>query len=112
MQNWLSAGDRGGSCRQQRPTHAAARLSGTRVHFCYPYFSRMAALNFNLPPEGQLPVQLDSGTHYEYDIDLLPPASLTQPLWKSLLSNIHHVLAPEKFPPLLLTSRPMNIGML
>jgi hypothetical protein len=72
----------------------------------------MAALNFNLPPEGPVPVQLDSGAHYEYDIDLLPPASLTQPLWRSLLSNIRHVVAPEKFPPLLLTSRPMNIGML
>jgi len=72
----------------------------------------MAALNFNLAPEGRDPVKLDSNTHYEYDIDLLPPESLTQPLWRSLAANIRHQVAPEQFPPLQLTSRPMNVGML
>ena len=57
-------------------------------------------------------MQLDSGAQYEYSIDLLPPDCLTQPLWRSLLSNIRHVVAPERFPPLVLTSRPMTVGML
>src|SRR5882724_5066994 len=44
-------------------------------------------------------------------IDLLPPASLTQPLWKSLLTNLRDTLAPEKLPPLHLTSRPVDVGL-
>lgn len=54
------------------------------------------------------PSSLDS----ELPIDLLPPASLTQPLWKSLLSNLRDKFAPEKLPPLLLTSRPIDVGLL
>ena len=72
----------------------------------------MAAPNYNLVPQASRPVQLDSSMHYEFEIDLLPPESLTQPLWKSLYSNVRHLVAPEQFPPLQLTSRPMNIGML
>lgn len=45
-------------------------------------------------------------------IDLLPPASLTQPLWKSLAANLRDSLAPEKLPPLELTSRPVSLGLL
>ncbi len=48
----------------------------------------------------------------EIRVDLLPPASLTQPLWKSLLTNLRDTLAPEKLPPLQLTSRPVNVGLL
>jgi len=48
----------------------------------------------------------------EIPIDLLPPASLTQPLWKSLLTNLRDTFAPEKLPPLELTSRPVNVGLL
>jgi hypothetical protein len=44
-------------------------------------------------------------------IDLLLPASLTQPLWKSLLGNLRDRLAPEKLPPLQLTSRPLDLGL-
>src|SRR5882762_4371645 len=44
-------------------------------------------------------------------IDLLPPASLTQPLWKSLLTNLRDTLAPEKLPALQLTSRPVDVGL-
>ena len=44
--------------------------------------------------------------------DLLPPDSLTQPLWKSLAGNLRDTLAPEKLPPLQLTSRPVNVGLL
>jgi hypothetical protein len=45
-------------------------------------------------------------------ITLLPPASLTQPLWKSLLANLRDTFAPPKLPPLHLSSRPVNMGML
>jgi len=45
-------------------------------------------------------------------LDLLPPASLTQPLWRSLAGNLRDSLAPEKLPPLVLTSRPVNVGLL
>ncbi|MBI3478224.1 MAG: hypothetical protein HY010_21020 [Acidobacteria bacterium] len=47
----------------------------------------------------------------ELRIDLLPPASLTQPLWKSLLTNLRHTFALEKLPPLQLTSRPVDVGL-
>ena len=45
-------------------------------------------------------------------LDLLPPASLTQPLWKSLAANLRDTFAPAKLPPLILTSRPVNLGLL
>ena len=44
-------------------------------------------------------------------LELLPPASLTQPLWRSLIGNLRDTLAPAKLPPLLLTSRPVAVGM-
>ena len=44
-------------------------------------------------------------------LDLLPPSSLTQPLWRSLAGNLRDTLAPEKLPPLELTSRPVDTGM-
>src|SRR5690349_13972481 len=47
----------------------------------------------------------------EYQIDLLPPASLNQPLWKRLTGNLRDTLAPEKLPPLQLVSRPLDLGM-
>lgn len=45
-------------------------------------------------------------------LHLLPPESLNQPLWKSLFSNVSHTFSPEKLPPLQLSSRPLDIGML
>jgi hypothetical protein len=42
---------------------------------------------------------------------LLPPGFYT-PLWRRLPANIRDVIAPEKYPPLQLTSRPMDLGML
>src|SRR6266481_1555603 len=48
----------------------------------------------------------------EIPIDLLPPASLTRPLWKSLLNNLRDTFAPEKLPHLELTSRSVNVGLL
>lgn len=44
-------------------------------------------------------------------LDLLPPATLTQPLWRSLAGNLRDTLAPAKLPPLQLTSRPVNLGL-
>jgi hypothetical protein len=45
-------------------------------------------------------------------LNLAPPASLTIPLWKSLLGNLRDTFAPQKLPPLKLTSRPVDVGML
>lgn len=47
----------------------------------------------------------------EHRIDLLPPDSLTRPLWRSLLTNLRDTVAPEKLPPLQLTSRPVDVGL-
>ena len=47
----------------------------------------------------------------ELQIDLLPPPSLTRPLWKSLFGNLRDTLAPQKLPPLHLTSRPVDLGV-
>lgn len=47
----------------------------------------------------------------EIPLDLLPPASLTQPLWRSLVGNLRDTFAPEKLAPLQLTSRPVNVGL-
>jgi hypothetical protein len=46
------------------------------------------------------------------ELDLLLPSSVTGPLWKSLLRNLRDRFFPEKLPPLQLTSRPLNTGML
>jgi hypothetical protein len=46
------------------------------------------------------------------ELDLLLPQSVTRPLWKSLLSNLRDRFFPEKLPPLQITSRPLNTGML
>jgi hypothetical protein len=46
------------------------------------------------------------------ELDLLLPASVTGPPWKSLLRNLRDQFFPEKLPPLQLTSRPLNTGML
>jgi len=52
-----------------------------------------------------------TGAEAEIPLDLLPPASLTQPLWRSLAGNLRDTFAPEKLPPLQLTSRPVNVGL-
>ena len=46
------------------------------------------------------------------ELELLLPATVTGPLWKSLLRNVRDRFFPEKLPPLHLTSRPVNTGML
>jgi hypothetical protein len=53
-----------------------------------------------------------SGTDLaDLPLDLLPPDSLSQPLWRSLIGNLRDTLAPAKLPPLQLTSRPANVGL-
>jgi hypothetical protein len=44
-------------------------------------------------------------------LDLLPPESLTRPLWRSLVGNLRDTFAPTKLPPLQLTARPVDVGL-
>jgi hypothetical protein len=53
-----------------------------------------------------------SGEDYTYELDFSLPKSLTQPLWKSLAGNLRDRFSPEVLSPLILTSRPVDIGML
>jgi len=46
------------------------------------------------------------------ELDLLPPASLTRPLWRQLFVNLRQNLTRDNLPPLQLTSRPVDLGML
>lgn len=46
------------------------------------------------------------------ELDLSPPEDLTRPLWKSLIRNFRDRFLPDNLPPLYLTSRPVNLGML
>jgi len=46
------------------------------------------------------------------DLDLSPPEGLTVPLWRSLLLNFIDRVAPERLPPLELTSKPVDVGLL
>ena len=62
--------------------------------------------------EAWYPEEEASSSASELRIDLLPPASLTQPLWKSLLTNLRDKFAPERLPPLILTSRPVDVGLM
>ena len=45
-------------------------------------------------------------------LDISPPEGVSRPLWRSLYANLQDRFAPEKLPPLALTSRPVNLGML
>lgn len=47
-----------------------------------------------------------------YDLDFSPPEGLTLPLWRSLLINMADRFAPERLPPLELTSKPVDVGIL
>jgi hypothetical protein len=53
-----------------------------------------------------------SSTAADPPLDLLPPPELTRPLWRSLAGNLRDTFAPEKLPPLQLTSRPVDVGLL
>jgi hypothetical protein len=45
-------------------------------------------------------------------IELLLADNWNQPLWKHLLGELRDKFAPEKLPPLQITSRPVDVGML
>src|SRR6266436_7141155 len=62
--------------------------------------------------EAWYPDPKSTATDSDIPLDLLPPASLTQPLWRSLVGNLRDTFAPEKLAPLQLTSRPVNVGLL
>lgn len=66
-----------------------------------PYRSNAAEAWYPGPSSGQAQIPLD----------LLPPESLIQPLWRSLAGNLRDTFAPEKLAPLQLTSRPVSIGL-
>jgi hypothetical protein len=46
------------------------------------------------------------------NLDFAPPETLTVPLWRSLVLNVIDRVAPERLPPLQLSSKPMHVGML
>jgi hypothetical protein len=48
----------------------------------------------------------------DQELDLSPPEDLTRPLWKSLIGNFRDRFLPDHLPPLYITSRPVNLGML
>ena len=47
-----------------------------------------------------------------YEPDCSPPPSLGVPLWRRLLMGVLERLSPERLPPLELTSRPVDLGMI
>jgi hypothetical protein len=46
------------------------------------------------------------------NLEFAPPEALTLPLWRSLVLNIIDRVAPERLPPLQLTSKPMDVGLM
>ena len=46
------------------------------------------------------------------DLDFSPPEGLSLPLWRSLIINLADRFAPERLPPLELTSKPVDVGIL
>jgi len=46
------------------------------------------------------------------NLEIAPPEELTVPLWRSLVLNLIDRVAPERLPPLQLTSKPAHVGVL
>jgi hypothetical protein len=46
------------------------------------------------------------------ELNLLPPPELNVSLLRSLLGNLRELVSPKRLPPLKLSSRPVNVGML
>ncbi len=46
------------------------------------------------------------------DLDISPPEGLTVSLWRSLVLNVIDRVSPERLPPLELTSKPVDVGLL
>jgi hypothetical protein len=75
-------------------------------------------IHLNYREHGALsrPTSPDSGDQQsmtdDRDIELLLPDNWNVPLWRRLLGNLKDTFVPEKLPPLELTSRPVDVGML
>src|ERR1700677_4775571 len=52
-----------------------------------------------------------TAAQFDIPLDLLPPTSLPEPLWRSLVGNLRDTFAPSELPPLELTSRTVNVGL-
>ena len=63
-------------------------------------------------PESPPEPQPRPDTADEHTLDLLLSESWNRPLWKRLLDDLRDTFAPEKLPPLHLSSRPVDVGML
>jgi hypothetical protein len=46
------------------------------------------------------------------NLEFLPPEQLNLPLWRSLVLNVIDRVAPERLPPLQLTSKPIPVGLM
>ena len=46
------------------------------------------------------------------NLEFAPPEELTIPLWRSLVLNVIDRVAPERLPPLQLTSKPAHVGVM
>jgi hypothetical protein len=46
------------------------------------------------------------------NLDFAPPEELTVTLWRSLVLNVIDRVAPERLPPLQLTSKPIHVGLM
>src|SRR5208337_4600815 len=70
----------------------------------------MASLPNDPGPEASQPhPQAEADDH---SLDLLLGGAWGDHLWRRLWAHLQDKLAPEKLPPLQLTSRPVNVGML
>lgn len=58
------------------------------------------------------PSEFSGAPLQDYEPDFSPPPGLTRPLWKSLAGNLRDRFSPETLPPIVLTSRPVDVGML
>jgi protein TonB len=57
---------------------------------------------------GTLQVRHDAEGEHELNL-LLSKSTLQQPLWRSLYQNVEDLLFPKKLPPLVLTSKPLQV---
>ena len=73
--------------------------------------TELSCLFAQMPRKPGIPTRSLRGHSTTFSLDLLPPESLTRPLWRSLVGGMRDSLAPEKLPPLQLTSRPVDVGM-
>ena len=62
-------------------------------------------------PESEEIRTASHNTAEESEVQLLLANSWNTPLWKRLLGELRDRFAPERLPPLELTSRPVNVGM-